>query len=267
MTTLKVSKAPVEVLEADLGKDEAQQIVDSIRADLSTLRGRIYALWSRKGWKALGYGTWEAFCGGEFPELADRTMRQYVAAAQVERLVSPRTGATAPELPERVLRPLVRFKDTPDILLELWGEAVKRAVAAGKDRPTMGIVEAVVADHTTAQDEADWPEDQLRRRRVVEAGGTVVANQHTQSDDSILIKWATENECLVGIGRGTPWGNPFVIPEDGERDTVCDSYEVYFGLKFSLHDRVVGLKGKVLACWCYPERCHGDYLVTCSKEV
>jgi hypothetical protein len=170
-------------------------------------------------------------------------------------------------LPERVLRPLVRFKDTPDILLELWGEAVKRAVAAGKDRPTMGIVEAVVADHTTAQDEADWPEDQLRRRRVVEAGGTVVANQHTQSDDSILIKWATENECLVGIGRGTPWGNPFVIPEDGERDTVCDSYEVYFGLKFSLHDRVVGLKGKVLACWCYPERCHGDYLVTCSKEV
>jgi hypothetical protein len=131
----------------------------------------------------------------------------------------------------------------------------------------MGIVEAVVAEHKAAQDEAAWPADQMRRRKIVEAGGTVVADGHAQSEDIILIRWATENNCLVGIGRGTPWGNPFVIPDDGDRDKVCDSYEVYFGLKLSLHDRVAGLKGKVLSCWCYPERCHGDYLVHCTKEV
>jgi hypothetical protein len=27
------------------------------------------------------------------------------------------------------------------------------------------------------------------------------------------------------------------------------------------------LKGKVLACWCYPERCHGDYLAEWANKT
>lgn len=29
----------------------------------------------------------------------------------------------------------------------------------------------------------------------------------------------------VYIGRGSPWGNPFVIGQDGSRDDVCNKYE------------------------------------------
>jgi len=258
----------IEVVEATIidcdimSEQEARNVVESIRTDLGSLRSRVYALWSRKGWKAMGYGTWEAFCAGEFEDLNDRTLRKYVNAAQVERLVSTQTGPIGPELPETVLRPLVQFKDDPKTLKALWAEAMSRAKAAKKDRPTTGIVEAVVAEYEATKDEVAWPVDQMRRRRIVEAGGAVVANQHSNSEDQILIRWASENGCLVNITRGTAWGNPFVIPDDGDRDTVCDSFEVYFGLKVSLHDRVAGLRGKVLACWCYPQRCHGDYLIS-----
>jgi hypothetical protein len=265
MTTSLIQLVDAEVIENDLTAQEAQQIVNSIKQDIGTLRGRVYALWARKGWQALGYQSWEAFCAGEFPELNDRTLRKYVNAEQVQRLVSPRTGPSGPELPEWALRPLVQFKDDPSLVKALWAEAMKRK-PADRDFPSGPLVEQVVAEYKSKQDEQAWPADQMRRRRIVEAGGTVVANQHVNSPDAILIRWASENGCLVNINRGTPWGNPFVLPDDGDRDTVCDSFEIYFGRKFSLHDRVVGLKGKVLACWCYPERCHGDFLVSRTQE-
>jgi hypothetical protein len=65
---------------------------------------------------------------------------------------------------------------------------------------------------------------------------------------------------LVKVDRTTAWGNPFEMPGDGDRDEVCDSYEVYLSRKRSLLQRLPELKGKVLVCWCFPERCHGDHL-------
>ena len=29
----------------------------------------------------------------------------------------------------------------------------------------------------------------------------------------------------IYIGRGSPWGNPFVIGEHGTRDEVCDKFK------------------------------------------
>jgi hypothetical protein len=71
----------------------------------------------------------------------------------------------------------------------------------------------------------------------------------------------------VRIDRNTEWGNPFQMDKDGDRDTVCDSYEIFFPRKFSLHNRLDELKGKVLGCWCYPDRCHGMYLGAKVEEV
>ena len=262
MTIIDVSAADIT---ADMTEPEARQVVESIRSDLGSLRSRVYALWARKGWKAMGYETWEGFCAGEFPELNERTVRKYVNAAQVERFVSPRTGPAGPEIPEWALRPLIQYKDDPKTLKALWAEAMSRK-PAGKDFPSGPIVEAVVAEHKQKQDEIAWPEDQMRRRRVVEAGGTVVANRKTDSGDEVLLKWAAENDSLVSIDRSSAFGNPYVLGEDGDRDTVCDSFEIYFGRKYSLHDRVMGLKGKVLACWCYPQRCHGDHLIALLNQ-
>jgi hypothetical protein len=103
----------------------------------------------------------------------------------------------------------------------------------------------------------DWNETEKQRRFDVESGVTVVANM---SKDANLINWAKTEGLFVQIDRATAWGNPFEIPGDGDRDAVCDSYEVYYGLKKSLHKKIKTLKGKVLGCHCYPERCHGDFL-------
>jgi hypothetical protein len=105
---------------------------------------------------------------------------------------------------------------------------------------------------------AEWSPSEKRRRERVEAGGTVVANLKT---DARLIAWARKERRLVRICRPTIWGNPFVIGKHGDRQTVLEKYRRYLGREQKLVGRVKALKGKVLACWCHPEDCHGDELV------
>ncbi len=61
----------------------------------------------------------------------------------------------------------------------------------------------------------------------------------------------------VYIGRGSPWGNPFVIGRDGTRDDVCDRFSREILPTLDL----APLRGKHLVCWCKPARCHGDALL------
>lgn len=64
----------------------------------------------------------------------------------------------------------------------------------------------------------------------------------------------------VYIGRPSIWGNPFIIGKDGTREDVVRKYEEWILNQPELLKRVSELKGKVLACWCSPEACHGDVL-------
>lgn len=69
----------------------------------------------------------------------------------------------------------------------------------------------------------------------------------------------------VYIGRGSKWGNPFVIGRDGDRDRVCDLYANYLNSRPDLLSALHELKGKVLGCYCAPLRCHGDYLAVLAN--
>lgn len=62
------------------------------------------------------------------------------------------------------------------------------------------------------------------------------------------------------IGRGSIWGNPFVIGLDGDRDEVIRKYEEYLAANPMLLDRLPELLGKRLGCFCAPKACHGDVL-------
>lgn len=71
----------------------------------------------------------------------------------------------------------------------------------------------------------------------------------------------------IYIGRGTLWGNPFVISrdEDGpDRAEVIDQYRKYFIEKIATDSAfkkgILGLRGLRLACHCKPEACHGDII-------
>lgn len=67
----------------------------------------------------------------------------------------------------------------------------------------------------------------------------------------------------IYIGRPSIFGNPY---RSGSRDENCDHYEEYFQSRIqtdpSFKKQVLALKGKRLGCFCKPERCHGDTIVS-----
>lgn len=249
----------------DMTEPEARQAVDDIKRGINTVRARIYDLDRRKGWKALGYRSFTACCMEEFPELHARTIQRQLAAAQVESKLQelrPAGRSSIGDIPEKHLRPLVSVKNDDETLVAAYSKAQDIAKEENQGKLTEAIVTRAVE---AVKPEYEWTEDELDRRAIVEAGGSVVANLH-QDTDRALLAWARSTDHFVRIDRNSDWGNPFELGPDGDRDTVCDSYEIYFGRKYSLHDRVLGLKGKVLGCWCYPQRCHGDHLVALLSE-
>lgn len=74
----------------------------------------------------------------------------------------------------------------------------------------------------------------------------------------------------VYIGRGGPWGNPFVIGVDGDRDEVCDKFDAWIKQpeQQTLRERAkVILAGRDLVCYCEPERCHGRTWLRIANAV
>jgi len=246
----------------DMTEQEARQAVDDIKRGINTVRARIYDLDRRKGWKALGYRSFAACCMEEFPELHARTIQKQLAAAQVEaslkELRPEGRNFKIGDLPEKHLRPLVSLKNDDETLVAAFTKAQEIANEENGGRLTETIVTRAVE---ASRPEHEWSESELERKAIVEAGGTVVANMH-QDTDRALLHWAKATNRFARIDRNSDWGNPFEMPDDGDRDTVCDSYEIFFPRKFSLHNRLDDLRGKVLGCWCYPLRCHGDYLAS-----
>jgi len=69
----------------------------------------------------------------------------------------------------------------------------------------------------------------------------------------------------VYIGRGTIWGNPYQMGQDGDRDEVIRKFAYDFGRGFlkaseNLEHNLGIIRGKVIACHCKPAACHGDVL-------
>ena len=85
-------------------------------------------------------------------------------------------------------------------------------------------------------------------------GETIIVNMR---DD--IARALDAQGLLTRIDRGTPWGNPFLLDDDGDRDTVITSYrDHYLPHKPSLINKLPTLKGRALGCWCAPLPCHGD---------
>lgn len=70
----------------------------------------------------------------------------------------------------------------------------------------------------------------------------------------------------VYIGRGSVYGNPFVIDRDGDRAEVIGKYKQWLVGQIVADRRpptvaeIRALAGKALICYCKPLACHGDVL-------
>jgi len=66
------------------------------------------------------------------------------------------------------------------------------------------------------------------------------------------------------IGRGSPWGNPFIIGVAGDRATVIERYREYALERIkddpTWLDPLKQVEG--LVCYCAPLPCHGDVLIS-----
>lgn len=69
----------------------------------------------------------------------------------------------------------------------------------------------------------------------------------------------------VYIGRPSPWGNPFTLKDESERENVIQKYQSWLKDQIKTgkisKERVLSLRGKTLGCWCAPRACHGDVLL------
>lgn len=74
------------------------------------------------------------------------------------------------------------------------------------------------------------------------------------------------NNYDVYIGRGSKWGNPSVIGQDGSRDEVIEKYREWIITQPQIKD-LEELRGKRLGCFCKPSRCHGDVLVELLNDL
>lgn len=71
-------------------------------------------------------------------------------------------------------------------------------------------------------------------------------------------------EFDIYIGRRTPWGNPFMVGQDGTRAEVIEKFRGYFHQDVlqdpTKRQMLVSLRGKRLGCHCKPMPCHGDVI-------
>ena len=67
----------------------------------------------------------------------------------------------------------------------------------------------------------------------------------------------TAPKDAVYIGRGSPYGNPYVIGKHGTREQVIDLFEKHVLPTLD----VTALRGKDLVCFCKPQACHGDAIL------
>ena len=98
-----------------------------------------------------------------------------------------------------------------------------------------------------------------------------------------LKEWMSDPDNVY-IGRGgvvfvdglrwpkqdSVWANPYKIGRDGDRQEVLAKYKQYINEKIKKDKEMIAqlhkLKGKLLGCWCKPEECHGDILISLIEE-
>ena len=71
--------------------------------------------------------------------------------------------------------------------------------------------------------------------------------------------------------KASEFANPFKIGKDGTREEVIKKYEKYIMDKVEneegMKEKLITMKNKKLGCWCKPEPCHGDVLLSIVNKL
>jgi hypothetical protein len=245
--------ADVTETSLDVPEDLAQEQWLEIGQALG--RGRSASMWWIGDWWAFGEHHYGARKGAvETEGWEGPAFQTCVHAATVCRAFTTRRR-----------RPLLSFTAHQEVAVlkeeEHQDQILDEAITHGWT--TRQIRDAV--KHLKASLAQDWTPDQLARKARAEAGECVVANMRDDGTgkrvDEALLCWAELEDRFVRIDRASKWGNPFEMPDDGERPEVIGKFtKFYLPYKPGLLRRMHTLGGKVVGCWCHPEECHGHVI-------
>jgi hypothetical protein len=259
-------------LIAELDELRARDLTDAIRQAADDLWALLLEAHECRAWVALGYRTWEEYTATEFGmsrghayRLLDhgRVLREIEAVSGVSPSGDISEAATRDLKPHlEVVKDAIRQavenvpeEDLAEIVAGVLDQERQRIIQQ-RDEPPLPDLDC---DDDPEEAELVWTPEEEKLLAQLRTGRTVVANLHRHGN---LIAWAQAEGLYERIDRTTRWGNPFVLPEDGDRHTVIANYaDRYLPAKPSLLSKLSDLRGKLLGCWCAPEACHGDVLV------
>lgn len=258
-----------EVVEV-ASRSEAEARRDRIKAGLVTLWDDIKAAWRERDWLALGYESWDAMCAAEYrlglvlprserPEIVADLRSEGMSTSAIAAAVGASKATVARDISSGV------SNETPEPVVGVDGKTYQPA------RLTVVEDEVLPADEWMAREGYsepvdDWTPEEHALCDRLDAGETIVVNMREEAH-ARLWTYAIQNHLAERIDRKSVWGNPFIIGDDGDRDTVCDAYaDIYLPHKPRLLAEVSDLKGKALGCWCAPLRCHGDHLAQMAES-
>ena len=97
---------------------------------------------------------------------------------------------------------------------------------------------------------------------MTEVKETIVRSRRkNQSKELERCKAIYGEENAIIIDRTTKWGSPFAIGKDGSKEEVIQKHQDYLRKRPDLLRAIPReLSGKVLVCWCWPDKCHGNIL-------
>lgn len=250
-----------EVVEVQtISKTEAQELTDNIKEMSEELWHMLLDAYERGVHIALGYTTWGAYFEAEFGQ-SGRHGQRLLAAARVARIIEGSNDQMVVEqkpneFQSRELSSLIR--DNPEAVAEAWQEVIEKH---GKDA-TGAEVRKIVQSKKAQEETPDvWTAEERELLAALRNGRTIVVNMHERGPHTNLVPWLWGTNQLIRVDRASKWGNPFEIPDDGDRDAVIRKYtDYYLPHKPMLLDKLSTLKGKALGCWCAPKACHGDIL-------
>jgi hypothetical protein len=102
-------------------------------------------------------------------------------------------------------------------------------------------------------------------KNVRMSGEMCVINIHNRT----VLERARKTGRYRYIGRGSVFGNPYRIRENGwTRDQVIEMYRSDLRQSKDLQEVIRRLPANaILGCYCAPEACHGDVIMEMWKEM
>lgn len=253
--------------------EECEQVIERGLTTFVEVGGALAAIRDGRLYRA-SHGTFEDYCRERWG-FSKRRANQLVEAAEVVAelgtIVPTDTSAITNEGQARALAPVVR-EHGPEFAAEVLQQAAEvgltaksiqetaaRAVATRVQAERQRQQQAQKADAIMADPQARTEVDDLIDQ--LDAGHTIVVNLR----DPIAVALERAG-YITRIDRNTPWGNPFILDDDGTREQVIAAYrDHYLPNKPSLLARLPTLRGRALGCWCAPAACHGDILAQATR--